>query len=455
MYFSSNLNLVIMMDAKKLNIRSSSSKIFIRPAISISKYSPISMTPNSKKTLNSVKSSKFLGNQIEIARTSSEKPVTRGLTPTGKYVPSYLRTPSKETIRILSKEKIFGRKEQILSRKPESALKAQVAVKVSRHTPKRRLKEHNSIKENLKSYISNIVFRTRVGSNQGRNKPHNQDGFLIQQNFCGTGHQTLLSVFDGHGMYGHDLSAYVKKHLYSEIEKNFPIEGNPYSVNSSSLSPSVLSELRHSLLRSFSTVQKSLSTRKEVDATFSGTTVNMVYMHQKTLICANVGDSRSIIGRKSSNGDWEAFDLSRDHKPCEFEEKKRIEKCGGRVEPVKDSLGRHVGPARVWLKHEPLPGLAMSRSFGDLIASSVGVIAEPDVGFYTINESDKFLVLATDGIWEFINSIACVKIVADLYEKGKCERAADELMKFAVEMWMNNEKSVDDITFIIVFFDFT
>lgn len=219
------------MDGKKLNIRSSSSKIFIRSAQSINKFSPVSMTPNSKKAFNSVRSSKFLGNQIEIPRTSSEKPLTRGLTPTGKYVPSYLRTPTKETIRILSKEKIFGRKEQILSRKPGNALKTQVATKVIRHTPKRslivKLKEPSCIKENFKSYISNIAFRTRVGSNQGRNKPYNQDGFLIQENFGGTGHQALLAVFDGHGMYGHDISAYVKKHLYNEIEKNFPIEGNP------------------------------------------------------------------------------------------------------------------------------------------------------------------------------------------------------------------------------------
>lgn len=36
-----------------------------------------------------------------------------------------------------------------------------------------------------------------------------------------------------------------------------------------------------------------------------------------------------------------------------------------------------MGPLRVWLKHEDIPGLAMSRSFGDEVASRVGVIAEP------------------------------------------------------------------------------
>ena len=31
-----------------------------------------------------------------------------------------------------------------------------------------------------------------------------------------------------------------------------------------------------------------------------------------------------------------------------------------------DQFGKPVGPQRVWLKNERAPGLAMSRSFGDL-----------------------------------------------------------------------------------------
>lgn len=42
-----------------------------------------------------------------------------------------------------------------------------------------------------------------------------------------------------------------------------------------------------------------------------------------------------------------------------------------------DFMGNPVGPARVWLKHENIPGLAMARSIGDRIAAQVGVIAEP------------------------------------------------------------------------------
>jgi hypothetical protein len=57
--------------------------------------------------------------------------------------------------------------------------------------------------------------------------------------------------------------------------------------------------------------------------------------------------------------------LTRDHKPCDEDEKVRIEHAGGRVDSYRDQNGVKVGPERVWLLNEDLPGLAMSRSFGD------------------------------------------------------------------------------------------
>ena len=37
------------------------------------------------------------------------------------------------------------------------------------------------------------------------------------------------------------------------------------------------------------------------------------------------------------------------------------------------------GPLRVWLKNKQMPGLAMTRSIGDMIATPVGVTAEPEI----------------------------------------------------------------------------
>jgi hypothetical protein len=45
-----------------------------------------------------------------------------------------------------------------------------------------------------------------------------------------------------------------------------------------------------------------------------------------------------------------------------------------------------MGPPRIWLKKQELPGLAMSRSFGDEVAASVGVIAEPGNNIVTFRD---------------------------------------------------------------------
>ena len=63
------------------------------------------------------------------------------------------------------------------------------------------------------------------------------------------------------------------------------------------------------------------------------------------------------------------------------------------------------GPLRVWLKNENLPGLAMTRSVGDSIAASVGVTWEPEFLEYELDSKDKIVVIATDGVWEFLESV--------------------------------------------------
>lgn len=119
-----------------------------------------------------------------------------------------------------------------------------------------------------------------------------------------------------------------------------------------------------------------LHTNEIMDTTFSGSTcVSLIYTPEK-VITANVGDSRAVLGR-CVNGEWISHDLTRDHKPDMKDESARIKKRGGRIQPFKDDDGEFIGPARVWLRDDEIPGLAMSRSFGDRVASSVGVIAEP------------------------------------------------------------------------------
>lgn len=62
----------------------------------------------------------------------------------------------------------------------------------------------------------------------------------------------------------------------------------------------------------------------------------------------------------------------------------------------------HNGVYRVWLKDKDYPGLAMSRSIGDKLAHTVGVIPDPDVTIYKMNKEDYhyFIIQASDGVWD-------------------------------------------------------
>ncbi len=50
----------------------------------------------------------------------------------------------------------------------------------------------------------------------------------------------------------------------------------------------------------------------------------------------------------------------------------------GRLEPYRIG-GEEMGPCRVWLADADTPGLSMTRAFGDVVASTVGIIAQPEI----------------------------------------------------------------------------
>ena len=94
-----------------------------------------------------------------------------------------------------------------------------------------------------------------------------------------------------------------------------------------------------------------------------------------------------------------------------------------------------MGPLRVWHLHENIPGLAMSRSFGDHCAAQVGVITDPEVLELNLSEQDKFIVIASDGVWEFLSNDDVVRIVEPFYLQNSAEKAAEALIKEALKRW--------------------
>ena len=64
-------------------------------------------------------------------------------------------------------------------------------------------------------------------------------------------------------------------------------------------------------------------------------------------------------------------------------------------------------------KCQDLPCLA---HFGDRVAHSVGVSHEAEIMEFTLGLNDKFVVIASDGVWEFLSNEDVAHIVYPFYE---------------------------------------
>jgi len=190
-----------------------------------------------------------------------------------------------------------------------------------------------------------------------------------------------------------------------------------------------------------------------IDSSFSGTTAIVVYINGDKIYSCNAGDSRAVLGRVlqapvNSPAKYEAVPLSSDQKPERADERERIIASRGRVEACHGSRGEDIGPLRVWLRDQDVPGLAMTRSIGDFVAASVGVSCVPEVWTRTVADEDRFIILASDGVWEFISSQEAVDMVSNTRSP---EQACKILTDEATKRWHREEEVVDDITAIVIF----
>ena len=292
--------------------------------------------------------------------------------------------------------------------------------------------------------VKSVSSQSQAGKGEDGFTKVNQDSFLVLQNEYNLKDFNIFSVMDGHGVNGHLVSRFVTKYFTSFFKKN-------KKMNSSNSSEDQifyrLKKNDHDILkRVFRHAERDLEKNGEIDANFSGTTCVMVFQVGEKILCANVGDSRAIIVK----GD-KAIPLSIDQKPDDPEESKRIKENGGEISQYEED-GEKSGPFRVWQKGEVYPGIAMSRSIGDFIASKLGVIPEPKFMEEKIDKDTKFIIVASDGIWEFLDNDTVKNITMPFYEKNDPNGACKELIKRATEFWNQEDIVVDDITCVVVFF---
>ena len=255
----------------------------------------------------------------------------------------------------------------------------------------------------------------------------NQDA-LIMVDDANT-NSLVLCVLDGHGEHGDGVSQSFRDSLVNEMF-NHPV----WATDIKTATAQAVAKCERNLLRNY-----------RIDSEFSGTTLSMAIIRGNHVVGVNIGDSRVILG-KEEGGVIIAQDITFDHKPDSPKEKERILACGGRGVAVEYDDGID-GPPRVGLGHMDIPGLAMSRSLGDVVAHSAGVISEPEFTEYELNPAtDKFLVVATDGLWEFIDNQETVDMVDGQF--GPSE-AVDVLVTEAATRWMHEEQVIDDTTIIV------
>lgn len=61
----------------------------------------------------------------------------------------------------------------------------------------------------------------------------------------------------------------------------------------------------------------------------------------------------------------------------------------------------------------------MSRSFGDKVAAQVGIIAEPELQHFERTPDLSFMLIASDGVWEFMDDQECVEFIDTEMTTGK------------------------------------
>jgi len=257
----------------------------------------------------------------------------------------------------------------------------------------------------------------------------NQDSFFVVEDFQGPAVH-YVGVLDGHGATGHFASQFIAKQLPIVFAK----KAHMFDSN-----------LNAAFVMAYDEVDQQLAD-SDIDVTLSGSTCTTCLFRNGEIVVSNCGDSRCVLGYVEGS-QWRSKDLSNDHKPDLPEEQKRIEGMNGRVAPLDSWL---EGPKRVWMRNEDIPGLAMSRSLGDRLAHSIGVSSEPEIIRHKLDKAkDRFMIVASDGVWEFISSAKAVAIVSS---KDGPRAAAEALCREAVDRWQAEEPVCDDITAMVIFF---
>ena len=294
------------------------------------------------------------------------------------------------------------------------------------------------------------VAATLKGKDDFGNVKTNQDKYVYCENIFNLENCNVFGILDGHGSNGHLVSDFcgeaIKK--FFKEESHFITKQNK-KITKESLYQKLTQNNYIFLKKFYENLQKELIDAS-FDTHFSGTTCVIVYQIDNKIICSNIGDSRAILINKKGE-EKEIIELSKDQKPTNPEEKKRIEESGGEIAPCDDEIDLD-GPKRVWVKGEKFPGIAISRTLGDEVGKSVGVICTPEFIEKTLPSNSSYCIVASDGIWEFLSNDDVLHHTFQFFGDKDFEGMIKNLIKASCLEWSNEGPGRDDITVVIHYF---
>ena len=252
--------------------------------------------------------------------------------------------------------------------------------------------------------ITKVYFSSQVGNWKGAPKSFNQDYY-----FDVTKEQSrLLGVCDGYGQQGHEVAKFTAEKLPAVLYR--------HTIQKQAISTGTV------FTASFAKCSKLLQ-ESAIDTSSSGAACLALLQVGKTILCASVGDSRAVVGRKM-RGIWTVYQLS-------WGEDSREKAVG--LNKQQPSL------VQFYLKRNS--AVSTPQSLLPVSNSS----SSPDIEVFTLSSVDKFVLIATRGLWEVMDSIEAVRLVGALYET-QAEAVPEMLVREAQRRWKERGHLVEDVT---------
>ncbi|GMH02943.1 hypothetical protein Nepgr_004782 [Nepenthes gracilis] len=277
---------------------------------------------------------------------------------------------------------------------------------------------------------------------------------------------TFVGVYDGHG--GPETSRYINNHLFSHLRR-FASEHQCMSVDVIRKAVQATEE------GFFSVVSKQWPLNPQIAAVGSCCLIGVIC--SGTLYIANLGDSRAVLGRLvRATGEVLSIQLSAEHNVCIESVRQELQSLhpdDSQIVVLKHNIWRVKGLIQVsrsigdvYLKkaeynREPLYAkFRLREKFKQPILSS-----EPAVSVHELQPQDRFIIFASDGLWDYLSNQEAVDLVQNNPRSGSAKRLVKAALQEAAkkrEMRYSDLKKIDrgvrrhfhdDITVIVVFLD--